>query len=212
MGRIITTQEGEKTIAANRGRGGYDGGGPPGAPGGRHAMSGVSSDPIPVVVGSVSQGDVPLYLSGLGTVQAYNTVAIKSRVDGQLVKILFKEGQDVKIGDVLAVVDPRPYDAQYKQAVATKAKDQSLLNNARKDLVRDQGLIGKQFVSPQTVDTQQALVEQYVAQVASDQATADYNKTQLDYTNITSPIDGRTGIRNLDIGNIIHAADTTAAG
>jgi len=203
-------REGEQTIAANRGRGGYDGGGPPGAPGGRRSMSGVSNDPIPVVVGAVAQGDVPLYLSGLGTVQAYNTVTIKSRVDGQLVKILFKEGQDVKIGDVLAVIDPRPYAAQYQQAVATKAKDQSLLDNARKDLVRDQGLVGKQFVSAQTLDTQQALVDQYVAQVASDQATADYNKTQLDYTNITSPIDGRTGIRNLDIGNIIHAADSTA--
>jgi multidrug efflux system membrane fusion protein len=173
-------------------------------------MSGVSNDPIPVVVGSVAQGDVPLYLSGLGTVQAYNTVSIKSRVDGELVKILFKEGQDVKIGDVLAVIDPRPYDANYKQALATKAKDESLLSNARRDLVRDQGLIGKQFVSPQTLDTQQALVDQYVAQVASDQATIDYNKTQLDYTSITSPINGRTGIRNVDIGNIIHAADTTA--
>ena len=203
-------REGEKTIAANRGRGSYDAGGPPGAPGGRRQMSGISNDPIPVVVGTVSQGDVPLYLSGLGTVQAYNTVTIKSRVDGQLVKILFKEGQDVKTGDVLAIIDPRPYDAQYKQAVATKAKDEALLVNARKDLVRDQGLVGKQFVSPQTLDTQQALVDQYVAQVASDQAAADYNKTQLDYTNITSPIDGRTGIRNLDIGNVIHAADSTA--
>jgi multidrug efflux system membrane fusion protein len=176
----------------------------------RRGMSGLSDEPIPVVVGRVAQGDVPLYLSGLGTVQAFNTVSIKSRVDGELVKILFKEGQDVKTGDVLAIIDPRPYDAQYKQAIATKAKDESQLANARKDLVRDQGLVGKQFVSPQTLDTQQALVDQYVAQVASDQATIDYNKTQLDYTSITSPIDGRTGIRNVDIGNIIHAADSTA--
>ena len=176
----------------------------------RRGMSGVSDEPIPVVVGAVAQGDVPIYLSGLGTVQAYNTVAIKSRVDGQLVKILFKEGQDVKIGDVLAIIDPRPYDAQYKQALAARAKDESLLANARKDLVRDQGLVGKQFVSTQTLDTQQALVDQYVAQVASDQATADYNKTQLDYTTISSPIEGRTGIRNVDIGNIIHASDSTA--
>jgi len=202
-------REGEKTVAAGHGRGGA-GASAEGAPGGRRMMSGHSDEPIPVLVGTVSQGDVPLYLSGLGTVQAFNTVTIKSRVDGQLVKILFKEGQDVKTGDVLAVIDPRPYDAQYKQAIATKAKDEALLANARKDLIRDQGLIGKQFISPQTLDTQQALVDQYVAQVASDQATADYNKTQLDYTNITSPIDGRTGIRNLDIGNIIHAADTTA--
>jgi membrane fusion protein, multidrug efflux system len=194
------THEDTATVHAG-GRGGREG---------RRAMSGVSDEPIPVVVGTVSQGDVPLYLSGLGTVQAYNTVSIKSRVDGQLVKLLFKEGQDVKAGDVLAVIDPRPYDAQYKQALATKIKDESQLANARKDLVRDQGLVGKQFVSPQTVDTQQALVDQFVAQVASDQATIDFNKTQLDYTSITSPIDGRTGIRNVDIGNIIHAADTTA--
>ena len=203
-------REGEKAISASRSRGGGGDDGPPGGPGGRRMMSSLSNDPIPVVVGAVSQGDVPLYLSGLGTVQAYNTVSIKSRVDGQLVKILFKEGQDVKVGDVLAVIDPRPYDAQYKQAVATKAKDEALLSNARKDLVRDQGLVGKQFVSPQTLDTQQALVDQYVAQVASDQATADYNKTQLDYTTISSPIEGRTGIRNVDIGNIIHASDSTA--
>jgi multidrug efflux system membrane fusion protein len=200
-GAYYLYRESEGTASEARNRGGREG---------RRAMSGISNDPIPVVVGAVSQGDVPLYLSGLGTVQAYNTVSIKSRVDGQLMKILFKEGQDVKTGDVLAVIDPRPYDAQYKQAVATKAKDEALLSNARKDLVRDQGLVGKQFVSPQTLDTQQALVDQYVAQVASDQATADYNKTQLDYTSITSPIDGRTGIRNVDIGNIIHASDSTA--
>ncbi|MDB5361991.1 MAG: efflux transporter periplasmic adaptor subunit [Rhodospirillales bacterium] len=205
-------REGEKTIAAGRARGGSGGPseGPPGGPGGRRMMSALSNDPIPVVVGAVDQGDVPLYLSGLGTVQAYNTVSIKSRVDGQLIKLLFKEGQDVKTGDVLAIIDPRPYDAQYRQALATKAKDEAQLANARKDLVRDQGLVGKQFVSPQTLDTQQALVNQYVAQVASDQATADYSKTQLDYTSITSPIDGRTGIRNVDIGNIVHASDSTA--
>lgn len=194
-------RQGEATSSEAKGRGGREG---------RRAMSGPSNDPIPVVIGAVAQGDVPLYLSGLGTVQAFNTVSIKSRVDGQLIKILFKEGQDVKTGDVLAVIDPRPYDAQYKQAVATKAKDEALLANARKDLVRDQGLLNKQFVSPQTLDTQQALVDQYIAQVASDQATADYNKTQLDYTSIASPIDGRTGIRNVDIGNIIHASDSTA--
>jgi multidrug efflux system membrane fusion protein len=194
-------REGEGTASEARGRGGREG---------RRAMSGVSNDPIPVVVGTVGQGDVPLYLSGLGTVQAYNTVSIKSRVDGQLMKLLFKEGQEVKAGDVLAIIDPRPYDAQYKQAIATKAKDESQLANARRDLVRDQGLVTKQFVSPQTLDTQQALVDQFVAQVASDQATADYNKTQLDYTSITSPIDGRTGIRNVDIGNIVHASDSTA--
>ncbi|HEV2676271.1 MAG TPA: efflux RND transporter periplasmic adaptor subunit [Aliidongia sp.] len=176
----------------------------------RRAMSGVSDEPVPVVVGTVAQGDVPIYLSGLGTVQAFNTVAIKSRVDGQLIKLLFKEGQDVRAGDSLAIIDPRPYEAQYKQALAAKAKDEALLANARKDLVRDQGLVGKQFVSTQTLDTQQALVDQYTAQIASDQATIDYNKTQVDYTNITSPIDGRTGIRNVDAGNIVHAGDTVS--
>jgi multidrug efflux system membrane fusion protein len=200
-GAYYLYRESAGTASEARSRGGREG---------RRAMSGISNDPIPVVVGAVSQGDVPLYLSGLGTVQAYNTVSIKSRVDGQLMKILFKEGQDVKTGDVLAIIDPRPYDAQYKQAVATKAKDEAQLANARRDLVRDQGLVNKQFVSPQTLDTQQALVDQFVAQVASDQATADFNKTQLDYTSITSPIDGRTGIRNVDIGNIIHASDSMA--
>ncbi|GGF21377.1 multidrug transporter [Aliidongia dinghuensis] len=176
----------------------------------QRGMSGASDEPIPVLIGAVAEGDVPIYLSGLGTVQAYNTVQVRSRVDGALTKVLFREGQDVKAGDVLAVVDPRPYDANYKQSLATKAKDEALLANAKRDLVRDQGLIGKQFVSVQTLETQQALVDQYTAQVASDQATIDYNKTELDYTNIASPIDGRTGIRNVDVGNIVHAADTTA--
>lgn len=163
--------------------------------------------PVPVVAGKVEQRDVPIYLNGIGTVTASNTVQIKAREDGQLVELRFREGQEVKAGDVLAVIDQRPYAAALKQTQANLVRDQANLANARADLERDLNL--KEYASRQTVDTQKALVAQDEAAVAADQALIDAARTNLDYTVITSPIDGRTGIRNIDIGNIVHAADTT---
>jgi multidrug efflux system membrane fusion protein len=164
--------------------------------------------PIPVVAASVERKDVPIYRSGIGTVTAFNTVQVKAREDGQITEIRFKEGQDVRIGDVLAVIDQRPYKAALKQAEANLARDQSLLANARLDLARDVNL--KDYATRQSVDTQKSLVAQYEATIAADQAQIEAAKTNLDYTTITSPIDGRTGIRNIDIGNIVHAGDTAA--
>lgn len=164
--------------------------------------------PVPVTAARVERKDVPIFLTGIGTVSAYNSVAVKAREDGQLIAIKFKEGQEVKVGDVLAVIDQRPYLASLKQAQATLAKDQSLLANAKLDLDRDIKL--GEYTSHQSVDTQKSLVEQYQAQVESDTAQVDSARTNYDYTTITAPIDGRTGIRGVDIGNIVHAADATA--
>ena len=164
---------------------------------------------VPVVSGTVKAEDVQILRTGIGSVQAFNTVTIHVRVDGQLDKVAFIEGQEVKAGDVLAQIDPHPYQAVLAQAVATKAKDDASLANVRRDLTRDEGLIGKQFVSQQTLDTQRALVDQSVAQVAVDQAAIDSAKVNLNYTTITSPLDGLTGIRLVDQGNIVHATDTT---
>ena len=164
--------------------------------------------PIPVVAAQVDRKDVPIYRIGIGTVTAYNTVQVKAREDGQITDIRFKEGQDVKTGDVLAVIDQRPYAAALKQAQANLVRDQAQLANARLDLERDLGL--KEYASRQTVDTQRAQVAQFEAAIAADQAQIDAARTNLDYATIVSPIDGRTGIRGIDIGNIVHAGDTQA--
>ena len=156
----------------------------------------------------VARADVPIYLLGLGTVQAYNTVTVTARVDGQLQRIGFTEGQTVHKGDLLAQIDPRPARAVYEQAVAGKAKDAAQLANARRDLERYTLLEPRNLASKQTLDAGRATVDQLTAQLAVDQAVIDAAKTQLDYTRITSPIQGRTGIRLVDAGNIVHAADT----
>ena len=161
---------------------------------------------IPVVAAAAVSKDVPVYLDGLGTVQAYNTVTVHSRVDGELTDIAFVEGQDVHTGQVLARVDPRTFQASLDQATATKAKDEAQLADARLDLARYTNLGNR--VSGQTLDTQRALVQQLEASVRVDQANIDNAKTMLSYCTIVSPIDGRTGIRQVDKGNIIHAADT----
>jgi multidrug efflux system membrane fusion protein len=153
--------------------------------------------------------DVPIYLDGLGTVQAYNTVLVRSRVDGELVKVAFTEGQDVKIGDVLAQIDPAPYQATLDQAVAKKAQDEAQLANARLDLKRYADLLATDGTTQQTFDTQKSLVDQLEATVKADQAAIDSARVNLDYTTIRSPIDGRTGIRLVDQGNIVHASDTS---
>jgi multidrug efflux system membrane fusion protein len=164
---------------------------------------------IAVDTAAVTHADVPIYLSGLGTVQAFYTVTVTARVDGELQKVAFTEGQTVHKGDLLAQIDPRPNQAAYEQAIATKAKDAAQLANAKRDLERYTILQPQDLASKQTVDTQRALVDQLAAQIQVDQAVIDNARTQLDYTRIISPINGRTGIRLVDPGNIVHAAATT---
>src|SRR5579859_5016972 len=169
-----------------------------------------SNKPIPVTAGQVDMRDVPLYVVGVGTVQAYNTVNIQARVDGQLDSVDFREGQDVKAGDRLAQIDPRPFQAALDGALATQAKDEATLANARLDLKRYQDTASKGFSSRQQEDTQAATVNSLAAAIQADQAAVENARVQLGYTTITSPIDGRTGIRRVDKGNIVHAADTGA--
>jgi len=164
---------------------------------------------IAVDTAAVTHADVPIYLSGLGTVQAFYTVTVTARVDGELQKVGFTEGQTVHKGDLLAQIDPRPNQAAYEQAVATKGKDAAQLANAKRDFERYTVLQPQNLASKQTLDTQRAMVDQLTAQVQVDQAAIDNARTQLDYTRITSPINGRTGIRLVDPGNIVHAAATT---
>lgn len=164
---------------------------------------------IAVDTAAANHTDVPIYLEGLGTVQAFYTVTVTARVDGELQKIDFTEGQTVRKGDLLAVIDPRPNQAAYEQAVATKEKDAAQLANAKLDLDRYLLLQPQDLASKQTVDTARATVNQLTAQAKVDQAVVDNARTQLDYTRITSPINGRTGIRLIDPGNIVHAAATT---
>ncbi len=164
---------------------------------------------IAVDTAAVTRADVPIYLSGLGTVQAYYTVTVSARVDGELQKVAFTEGQTVHKGDLLAQIDPRPNQAALAQAIATRAKDAAQLANANRDLERYTILQPQDLASKQTVDTQHSTVDQLTAQLQVDQAVIDNARTQLDYTRITSPIDGRTGIRLVDPGNIVHAAATT---
>jgi multidrug efflux system membrane fusion protein len=164
--------------------------------------------PVPVIVAAAQTGDVPIYLTGLGTVQAYNTVKVLFHVDGTLEKVLFVEGQDVKARDLLAQIDPRSFQAQLDQVVATKARDEALLANARIDLQRYERLVSLDSIAVQQRDTQIAVVAQDVATVKNDQAQIDYAAVQLGYTAITSPIAGRTGVRMVDAGNIVHATDT----
>ncbi len=163
--------------------------------------------PIPVVVATAETRDVPIYMDGLGTVQASATVTIKPMVDGPLVEVRFKEGQDVKAGDVLARIDPRQYQAALDQALAKMRQDDANLANARLDLTRYQKLAATAYTSAQQADTQKALVAQLEAQVAQDQAVIDNARTQLGYTTIVSPIEGRLGVRAVDAGNIVRAAD-----
>ena len=162
---------------------------------------------IPVQTAMADRADVPVYQSGLGSVQAFNTVTVKVRVDGELQKVAFTEGQMVKTGDVLAQIDPRPFQAQLDQAVAKEAQDQAQLDNARLNLQRFQLLAQRQFETQQNVDTQKALVEQLQATIQGDRAVIQNARVQLGYTTIAAPLSGRTGIRLVDQGNIVHATD-----
>lgn len=162
---------------------------------------------VPVKISPVEKADFPVYLTGLGTVQAFNTVQVRTRVDGQITKIAFKEGQFVKAGDTLVEIDPRPYQATLDQAKAKKAQDEANLANANLDLQRYTKL--GEFATRQQLDTQRSTVAQLTAQIAADEAAIFNAQTQVDYTTVKSPIDGIVGLRLVDIGNIVNASAQT---
>src|SRR5258705_6966418 len=160
-----------------------------------------------VGVATATPRDVPIYLTGLGTTQASVTVAIRAQVDGKLQEVLFTEGQKVKKGDILIKIDPHLYQAAFDQAVAKKTQNQALLVAAEKDLERFKALALKDFGTRQNVDNQQGKVDQLKGAIDADQAAIESAQTQLEYTTITAPTDGRVGVRNVDPGNIVHASD-----
>jgi multidrug efflux system membrane fusion protein len=162
---------------------------------------------VPVGVAAAHSGDIPVYLDGLGGVSAFYTVTVHSRVDGQLMTVPVSEGQTVKAGDLLAQIDPRPFQAALDQVQGQLARDQALLTNAKLDLARYKDLIASDAIPKQQLDTQAALVAQDEGTVKNDQAMVEAAKLQLDYSHITSPISGRIGLRQVDPGNIVHAAD-----
>ena len=162
---------------------------------------------VPVLTARVTRADVPVTLDAVGTVQALNTVVVRAQVEGRLNEILFRDGQDVKKGDVLARMDARALQAQYDQALAKKAQDAAQLANAQLDLERYERLAQSNFGSRQQADTQRAIVAQLEAQQQVDQALIDNAKVMLDYATIIAPIDGRTGLRNVDAGNLVRASD-----
>jgi multidrug efflux system membrane fusion protein len=177
---------------AGKGRGGFD----------------PNTRVMPVVAATVRKGSIDVNLDALGTVTPRNTVVVRSRVDGQLLGVGFREGQDVKKGEVLAQIDPRPFEVQLTQATGQMAKDQALLKNAQLDLERYQTLLKQDSISKQQVDTQAALVRQYQGAVESDQGAIDNAKLQITYARITAPISGRVGLRQVDPGNMVHASDS----
>ncbi|CAO3361631.1 efflux RND transporter periplasmic adaptor subunit [Azospirillum palustre] len=179
--------------------GGPPGGGPSGGPGGPR------NNVVAVQAGTVAREDVPIWFDGIGTVQAFNTVTVRARVDGELQRVSLQEGQLVKAGDLLATIDARPLQAQLAQAQAKKAQDEAQLANARRDLERNMNL--KEFASRQSVDTQRALVAQYEAQIRADEAAIEAVQVQLNYTTVTAPLSGRIGLRNVDQGNVVRASD-----
>ena len=174
-----------------------------------NAKAQVDLQAIPVTPGIVAVRDVPVFLQGIGTVQAFNTVTVKSRVDGPIVKVGFTEGQEVKQGDPLFQIDPRPYQAALEQAQAAKAKDEATLAGAQADLDRYGKLVGSGYQTRQSYDQQKALVAQSEAAIKGDQAQIDTAQLNLGYSDIRSPINGRLGARLVDIGNMVHAADPT---
>ena len=186
----------------------YRGAGPGGHADSAQKRSGPpSAKPVPVTIASVEKADFPAYLFGLGSVQAFNTVIVRTRVDGQIDKIAFQEGQLVKEGDILAQIDPRPYQAALDQAVAKKAQDEANLANAKLDLHRYVSL--GEFATKQQTDTQSSTVQQLIAQIAGDVAAISNARTQLDYATIRAPLAGVTGFRLVDQGNIVNASTQT---
>jgi len=173
----------------------------------RPAPPPAATPPVPIVAGVVAEHDVPIYLTGVGTVIAYNTTVVRSQIQGQIVSINFTEGQTVHAGDLLAQIDPRPYQAQLDQVTATRDRDQAQLKNAQANLARYTTLGGQGWATPQLVDTQTAQVAQLESAIKADEALIEAAQVQLSYTRLISPIDGVTGIRQIDIGNIIHPTD-----
>ena len=182
-------------------RGGRDPGRRQGPPGGDRA--------VPVLLADAANRDVPLYLEGLGTVTAYKTVNVRTQVDGRLDRVVFREGQPVKKGEVLAEVDPRPFQILLHQGEAALTRDKAQLDGAKQNLARYEAVGGQHLLPQQQIDDQRALVAQLSGTVMNDQATIENAKLQLDYAKIKSPIDGVTGVRLVDPGNIVHAADAT---
>jgi multidrug efflux system membrane fusion protein len=187
---------GSKTGFAPKGGRGHGGGGPDG------------SRPIPVSTATVGRGDLKIFLSGLGTVTPVANVLVRSRVDGELLRVHFKEGQTVRAGDLLAEIDPRAFEVQLTQAEGQHARDKALLQNSRIDLERYQLLWSQDSIAKQQVDAQQSLVHQYEGAVQADQGQVDDARLQLTYARVTAPISGRVGLRQVDPGNIVHASDT----
>jgi multidrug efflux system membrane fusion protein len=171
------------------------------------AKAPVASPSVPVTLSAARIGDIPVILNGLGSVTPYNTVTIKSRIDGQLTRVEFKEGQFVKMGDLLAEIDPRPYQVTLAQGQAQLAKDMAQLNNSKLDLARYQLLAKDGVIPPQQLDTQKAAVVQFEAVIKVDEAQIDSTKLNLAYCRITAPLSGRIGLRLVDVGNMVHAAD-----
>ena len=163
---------------------------------------------IPIDVATVKKSDFSVYFTGLGTVIPLNTVTVKSRVDGELIRVLFKEGQVVSSGELLAEIDPRPFQVQLTEAEGALAHDQALLQNAKLDLERYKDLVKKDLIPKQQLDTQEALVRQYEGSLKADQGQIDNARLQLVYSRITAPSGGRIGLRQVDPGNIVHASDT----
>jgi membrane fusion protein, multidrug efflux system len=170
-------------------------------------LNSAAAPTAPIVAGVVAQHDVPIYLTGVGTVIAFNTDIVRAQIQGQIISINFTEGQHVHIGDLLAQIDPRPYQAQIEQFTANRDRDEAQLENAQANLNRYTPLEQKGFATTQLLDTQKAQVAQLRSAVKSDQALIDAANVQLSYTRLTSPIDGITGIRQIDVGNVIHPTD-----
>jgi multidrug efflux system membrane fusion protein len=182
-------------------------GAPQASGGGKKGQKGGMAQSVSVAVAKAETRDLPVYLNGLGSVEAFNTVVVKSRIDGQLVQIAFKEGQEVKQGDLLAVIDPRPYEVALAQAEATLYKDQSALKDAKLNMDRFAGLVKDGVIPQQQYDTQVSQAGQLEGAVRADQAQVDNVKLNLTYARITAPVSGRVGLRQVDIGNMIHATD-----